>query len=459
MTILSKITRAFAAALVAAMLLPAGAVVTAGAEEPAAAASSLTPPAPLTLADAIALGLQQAPELRQAAAGADRVRAATGVVRSGALPQIAVSGDIRRAESFKTTSSLGIDENLFAATLSVTQTLYSFGRLTHALSAAAEEEAAAAVAITEARAAVTLRVAAAFAGVLLAKANHQVAAEAVSVSAALVERARLREETGVGTRFDVVRAAAELAGARARDVAATAAVGNAHQELAVAMGMEPGTDVAVAGDLFTLGTPVDVAAAEELALRHRPSLAALARRIRSSEALTRLAHAQGRPLIGAVASGSYAYHDYITASPFFSGNEALSAYAGVTVQLPLFDGFKVRETARQQLATTQSLQAERERARLDAIREVRQLHRELSSGKEALAARREGAAAAAEALRLAQVMFAVGRATSLDVVQASLTLATARNAEAEVAYAYQLALARLAHATGTDAVIQEGTQP
>ena len=80
----------------------------------------------------------------------------------------------------------------------------------------------------------------------------------------------------------------------------------------------------------------------------------------------------------------------------------------------------------------------------------------LSAALSAIAARKEGVRSAGEALQMAEVSFEAGRATSLDVIQASLALTDARTSEAEVEYQFRLGLAQLVKASGTDFVLKGG---
>lgn len=410
---------------------------------------------PLTLEDAVALGLKRAPEIFGAVASVRRARAEEGVAGSGALPQVTATGDARRNETFKSTSLLGVDEFTAGGTLTVTQALLSFGRLSSAMKAASAQEAAALASLAAAKSRVRFRVESAFLSLLLARIREDVSRDAVTAAAALERRARIREAEGVGTRFDISRALAERAAREARLAAASSGIEGAREELAVAMGLAPGTAIDVEGDLFVAPSPGTPENAVRIGMAERPDLAALEYSVRSGVALIDYERAQDRPSIGATASYSYTRHDYITSSSFFKGRDASSGFIGIGVTVPLFDGFRVRERVRSQSAAVDELKARQDRAKLDAEREIRGVYFDLDAAQKAVAARHAGVAAAQEALRMAQVSFEAGRATSLDVIEASSSLAEAAGAEAEAAFSYRLGIARLIAATGTDAVMEK----
>ena len=410
---------------------------------------------PLLLEDAVSLGLKRAPEIAGAVAAVRRARADHGVAWSGALPQVSATGDARRTETFKSTSTLGVDEYSAGGGVTITQALFSFGRLSSALKSASAQEAASLASLAAAKSRVRFRVETAFLSLLLQKIREEVARDAVEAAAELERRARVREAGGAGTLFDSARARAERASREARHAAAAAGIETSREELAVAMGFAPGTSLDIDGDLFAAPLPVPAAEAVRIGMTERPDLAALSYSVKSGEALIDYERAQGNPSLGATASFSYTRHDYITASPFFKGQDASSGFIGIGVTIPLFDGFRVRERVRSQTASVDELKSRQDRARLDAEREIRAVYFDLGAAQKAIAARRAGVSAAREALRMAQVSFEAGRATALDVIQASAALAEAAGAEAESAYSFRFGLARLIAATGTDAVMEK----
>jgi outer membrane protein TolC len=407
----------------------------------------------LTIEAAVGVGLAHAPEIAGAQASLRRTNADVGVARSGALPQFNATGDVRRSETFKSTSLLGVDEITSGGTLSVSQAVWSFGRLSSAIRAASAQEAATLASLAAAKSRVRFRVESAFLNLLLARVRVKVASEAVDAAAALERRARLREEVGVGTRFDIARSLADRASREARLAAAAAAVDAAREELAVAMGLPPGIALETVGDLFESPRPIHPADAVRIGLEERPDLVALEYSIRSGHALIDYEKAQAYPSLAATGAWTYTYHDYITSSPFFVGREASTGYIGLGVSVPLFDGFRVQERVRSQAAAVDELKSRRDRGRLDAERDIRAVYFDLDAAQRALAARRAGVAAAREAARMAEVSYDAGRATTLDVIEASASLAEASGAEAEAAFSYRLGISRLVAASGTDGVV------
>lgn len=419
-------------------------------------ASAPGPAMPLTLQQAIDLGLVRAPEIAAASADLERVREQIGVVRSSALPQVSARGDARRFETFKSNSALGLDEATYGGSININQAIFSFGRLSHALKAVKAEEAAALAALAQARADVRFRVESSFLAFLLARERLAVALEALSVSEALLHAARVKEQVGTGTSFDVSRARTDRSNSIAIVVTAQSAVDAARDAFATATGLPPSSPLIPQGSLRDDRRPVPPTDGESLVLSERPDIAVLRHRVDAANARVGFERAQGRPSIDAIASGTYTRHEYITSSPFFKGQDASSGFVGVGVTVPIFDGFRVKHAVKAQEAAAASTEAVLERAELEAVREVRAIYHDLGAAREILAARLEGVQSATESVRQAQVAFEAGRASSLDVIQASLALADARRAEAEASHAYRLGLARLIRATGTELAVKGG---
>jgi HAE1 family hydrophobic/amphiphilic exporter-1 len=409
----------------------------------------------IDLATAVAEALERSGVVRAAIANRAAIEAKIRVVASTLWPQINATGKAYRYETGKSISPMtALDEIAYSGDLTVSQSLFSFGRIPAALRAAYAERAAADAGVVEAKNSVRFRVEAAFLGRLLARERTVVAREALEVGEALLLRARAREAAGVGTRFDVMRAEAERAAALARIVEEEARSSTARELLAVAMGLTPSAPVDALGVLGSTAHPVVPERALELFERHRPDLAIMRHRIESSEALARYERSQSLPSLDLFASANYTRHDYIRPPNFSPWRDGSNALAGVAVTVPIFDGFRARNAARAQDAATRGLAAGFEEARHAALLELRSVYYDLGAASERIAARRAGLKAAEEALRMAELSFAAGRAAALDVIQSSYVLADARRGEAEARHDYHLGLCRLVRVTGAPEAVE-----
>jgi outer membrane protein TolC len=121
---------------------------------------------------------------------------------------------------------------------------------------------------------------------------------------------------------------------------------------------------------------------------------------------------------------------------------------GIQFSWPIFDGLRAKsalELARAQTRIAElELRIERERVAV----EVARARAELQRAKAVFDARRETAAEANEAFRLASLRFARGLSTQLEVSDAQLALLTAESSEARATTDLFLATAELARALG-----------
>jgi outer membrane protein TolC len=122
--------------------------------------------------------------------------------------------------------------------------------------------------------------------------------------------------------------------------------------------------------------------------------------------------------------------------------------AGLNISFPIFDGFRVKsnvDLARAQVRLAElQLQQEREAVTVDVARARAEIRR----SQAVFAARRQNAAEAEEAFRLATLRYARGLSTQLEVSDAQLALLTAQSTEARATYDLYLASADLARALG-----------
>lgn len=133
-----------------------------------------------------------------------------------------------------------------------------------------------------------------------------------------------------------------------------------------------------------------------------------------------------------------------------SGNHwERSMNAGVVVEWPIFNGLATAglvTQAKAQLKQQQRLLEEQEQSvQLD----VKQAWLTLESSRQFVQSQQGNVSNAEEALRLTQVDYREGTGTSLDVISAELSLATARSNYIRAVYDHQLALLRLHWSVGT----------
>src|SRR5262249_10652100 len=181
-------------------------------------------PPPLSLPDAIAVGLQNNPRLRAALAAIERARGQEEVAFAPFLPQIDLLN--RYVATGKTTlpgspgptgvvNVTGIGHyQVYQSELQLQWTLYDFGRTAGRYRQADVREKIAQFQTVRARETVAYDVATAYLQALEAAALRRIAVETVRRAEAVLEDVRARKEGGVALRDDVLRGQVQLSEAR-----------------------------------------------------------------------------------------------------------------------------------------------------------------------------------------------------------------------------------------------------
>lgn len=184
--------------------------------------------------------------------------------------------------------------------------------------------------------------------------------------------------------------------------------------------------------------PDTVGAIERSALSRRSDLLAAAADANAIRRETSAISAERLPSVSAyasVASSATGLLDYRT--------------YGVAVSLPIFDGFRREARVAESRAREREAEARYQDARRRVQVEVRTALVELSSARERVAATGAQLRLAEQEVAQARERFRNGVASNADVVAASLTLNSARDATVDALARYHAARVQLAYADGT----------
>lgn len=254
--------------------------------------------------------------------------------------------------------------------------------------------------------------------------------------------ARVREDSGVGVRADVLRAAVSLSEMQADKVRAENDLRIARSRLALAVGEEYGAEVDAADNGVSFSTPGDLQETVLKAVDARSDIRELMNRLENTRNLERLARADYLPSLSL--SGSYHLDDRDI--PF--GSDGQHWMVGATLKWEAFDGFRRRaEEAKAHEARTML------RERLDAYRKEVAFRLKESWLRMDEAARRMDIASGAlkeaeEGSRLVAKRFENSLSTMAEVLDAQAALDKARANLVQAEKERVLALARVWHNAG-----------
>jgi outer membrane protein TolC len=425
----------------------------------AAAASGAAQPAPLrlTLDDALARAREASHRLAELAAREEGSRAAVRSREAADRPRVSLLGGYQRTnhvEEFAVRAAGGpvtvvypdIPDN-FRSRLDVEWPLFTFGR-SGALRRAAEADADAAARDVSAGAVdLRLEVARAYWDLVTAHAAVAVVREALDRAETHVSDMRARLDQGFVPPNELQSAQAQRSRQRLLLVEAETDRDDVAAELRRLTGIAPDTPIEPAATLDPPDpVPADTAQLVEMALGSRSDRAGLERRVTAASERLQAALAEQRPAIAA--AGGF---DYARPNPriFPRSTEWQTSWdVGLNLTWSLWDGGRTDAQAAEARA---GLEAARQRlADLDAAieLEVRQRRLELDARQSAIAAAEDALTNAAEARRVVAERFAVGVATSADVLDAQVALLQAGLDRTRALASARLAEARLARAVG-----------
>lgn len=257
----------------------------------------------------------------------------------------------------------------------------------------------------------------------LQNADAQVDIEQAAVDDAnqTLKDAKLLEEAGLGTRFDVLRAEVELADAQQRLNTAMSNQDIAKRQLAETLNLGTKANLKTADEIKEAGTwDLSIEDTIVLAFKNRAELEQFLTQREINAQDKQLALSQIRPQIDVF--GSYDILDEADDDVDVADGYTL----GTRLQWSLFDGGAARARAKQ--AETDINIAENQFAnQRDRVRfEVEQAYFSLQSNKENIVTSNKAVELAEESLRLARLRFQAGVGTQTDVIDAQSQLTTAR---------------------------------
>ena len=435
-----------------------------GAAAAGAQTGPTTPPASspaarrISVDEAVALALRESKAVRFAAEGIRKARARTGESRAAGMPAVSAGATMTHLDEGVAATFPGGDGQSHTVTLArqdqpalalqATLPVDVTGMIRTAVEAGQFLETAARLELVRVRGRVALEASVACHDLLRARAAAAVAETALTNARDRLAMAEAYERAGVGTRFEALRAQADVAGARQVQIAAQNRVAMAVASLDQALGIDQNTAVELT-EAAAAEAPAGTLAAEiEAAYRDRPEIAQAEAGIRAAQRGVRLARRSMLPSVGLGWSVQY------TPSPagFSPRNTTWAAVAQVSI--PLFDQGVAR--ARVDQASAEVVQAEigRQQALDRVALEVRQAHLEAADARERLAVAEAAAAVAREQYRLAQSRYRAGVTQSpgtsplLEVSDAQTALTLALTNQVNARYDVRTALAHLDWATG-----------
>ncbi len=429
-------------ALIATLLMPAGAVL---AEDGAA------PPArPLSLAECVNIALGGHPKVKGAEQDLEAGQYSTRQAISGFWPNVIFDAnrsythyerEIRFGSATVTTTANYITNNF---TFDTNWTLFDFGRTYYKVRSLAELEGSLLSGLTKAEQTVAYDVMEAYFGLLQAQSLVEVAKETKAAADSHLKQAQAFFDVGVKPRFDVTQAEVEVNDAKLKLIQAQDAVRSARASLNTKLGYGPLAETEVEAVEVTEALEGDIQKYIDRALEQRPELKGQEFNVRSAEAGVKGAYSDFLPTISASATQNWYKEDH---SDVLS-NQNLVLDASV----PLFEGF--RSVAALDVAKARVLSEgyKLEDLKRDIKLEVSTAYLNVEDAKARIDALGVSVKKAEENLEIAQGRYEAGVGPLIEVTDAQVGLTSARTDLANATYDYHIAYTNLMRSVGAPVV-------
>ena len=394
-----------------------------------------------TLQEAIALAYRTNPTMQAQRATQRALDETIPQARAGLRPEVGVSGnasytrrdgpntggiDIDGDGVIDVPGSSGVTEaDTSGATISLSQTLYSGGRIARGIDAAQANVLSGRETLRSVEQQVLGAVIQAYVDVQRDIEILRIREANVSVLGRQLDESNARFEVGEITRTDVSQSEARLAQSEADFAGAQAQLSASRAAYAAVIGQAP---AALETPPALPGVPNDFDVALNTGLAENPNVLAAEYNLQAAEARNAQAKSAYLPTVGLSSS----YGGSTPVSGFDLSDRTTTFQAGVSVSVPLFTGGLNRSRVAQTLEQANAAQIEIERQRRTVLQNVSTAYTALISNQAQLQAGEAGVAAARVAAEGVRQEQQVGLRTTLDVLNGELEL---RNAEINLAIA------------------------
>jgi outer membrane protein len=400
-----------------------------------------------TLADAIALAYQTNPTLQEQRANQRALDETYVQARTGLRPTVSANVQaVDRQTDFanpRIADTNGDDipdavidssrTNSSSGTLSVTQPLYTGGRVTSQISASRADVMQGREQLRQVESGVLLQVIQAYVDVRRDQERLRISQENVDVLQKQLDESNARFDVGEITRTDVAQSQARLAAARSGLASAQASLAISRANYAAIVGQNPG-ELAPEPSLASL-LPGSVDEAFARAEANNPEVLASGYAERAARARVASALAQRRPTVSLRGDLGYTGSE-VNGNGNQFGDYDRAVTGSVVATMPIFTGGLTNSLVRQASARDDAARIAIEGARRNSLQDVAQSWNQLLGARANLTANQEQVNASQIAFEGTRQEMQVGLRTTLDVLnaeqelrQAELALVTARHDE------------------------------
>jgi len=281
--------------------------------------------------------------------------------------------------------------------------------------------------------------------VLLNQHLMQISADAVRSAQAHLDDVKLKQQGGVASDFDVLRAEVELSNFQAELIQNKNAINLAKAQLIKEMGVSQDSDFILSDKLVYSPSEITMERAVEAAFRNRPDLFSHEFDIKYQKELLEIAYSRYWPTISSYYQNTWSNPDPHNRMKIEWGH---MWQAGLTAVLPIFDGFSREGEIIQQKARVKQAQIDLIDSEEAALFELTSALLSIQNAVEFVESQRLNLTRAQEGLRLAEVGYREGTNTQVEMIDAQAALTTAGANYYQAIYSHLIAKLDLQKAMG-----------
>ncbi|XGV98819.1 MAG: TolC family protein [Leptolyngbya sp. BL-A-14] len=396
---------------------------------------------PITLQQALELGLRNNKEVQVQRLTVERYRASFREAQGASYPTLKLDSTLQRSQS--ASDPLNTISDSFTSTLSLSYDLFTAGKRPAAIQAAALNLRYQELELERLTIQNQVDIATAYYDSQKADENVRIQTSAVTNAEQSLRDTQAKEAAGTGTRFDTLQAQVTLANARQDLVSAQATQDIDRRKLVQLLSLGQSVNV-TAGDPVVVSGTWNLSLEESIVLafknRADPEQQLVQREVSQQQRRSELAAI--RPTVS-LSANYEALKDLDTSSSFTDGYSVSG-----TASWTLFDGGAAKAKARQQERNVEIYETQFA-SQLNQIRyAVEENYANLQSNLDNIRTTEIAVGQAQEALKLARLRYQAGVGTQTDVISAETSLTQAEGNRVNAIIGYNQSLASLTGAVG-----------
>lgn len=300
----------------------------------------------------------------------------------------------------------------------------------------------------------TVAVTRAYYGLVVSQRKYATAQETLQQAKGFLDATQSSERLGLGSHSDTVKALVQYQQTEAAFEDAKLAIDQARLALAVMISPNFDVNFTVVDDLDSAPPLPQFEEAQTMAAKENPDIKAALQSQREADLDVVAAKSAFLPSMSietdyGIQANAIALHSAPAAHHDGGPVPDLGYFLTASLNVPVWDWGTLRSKFHQAKFAQEQSRVVLNQTQRTVLANLYSYYNEASVARAAVDTLRQAADSAAESLRLVNLQFRGGVATSLDVVAAENTLTTARNAYSDAQVRYRVALANLQTVTGT----------